>query len=81
MNSIEIQREIEKITKRMLRSQGKYYEKIDKLKAICPHDTMEPKEVYYEGGYLNTDYTKHWEECVGCGLKSAERTVNHGNYA
>lgn len=47
----------------------------------CPHTNVETKEKYHEGGYLDTDYTEYWNQCICCDAKSIVTTKNHGNFS
>jgi predicted aconitase len=69
-----------KITRARKRMTGLHAER-DLILAGCPHTDIEAKHNYVEGGYLNTAYTEHWNQCRVCGARSPVETVNHGTYA
>lgn len=46
----------------------------------CQHEEIEAKSLYYPGGYLDTDSTDYWNECMLCHARSNVTTVNHGHY-
>lgn len=80
MNSVEILKEINKLTARMHKQQSKYLDKINELKKICPHDALIDKSFYSDGSYYDKAYTNYWQECVGCGKKMNERHETHSWY-
>lgn len=51
------------------------------LLRTCPHTLVQPKQNYYEGGYLNTAYTEYWTECEVCSKRSEITTKDHGHYS
>lgn len=80
MNSIEILQEVNKITKRMHKSQSKYLTQIAELKARCPCDALIDKSFYSDGSYYDKAYTNYWQECIACGKKYNQRHETHSWY-
>lgn len=47
----------------------------------CPHTEVERKSEYFSGSYLDTSYTRYWDQCTCCGKKSAVVHKDHGWYS
>jgi hypothetical protein len=81
---IEFKQKVEKQRKVIARKQallGKECNILADILKECPHEELEVKSHYYEGGYLNTAYTERWNQCKLCGAMSPKSTENHGTYA
>lgn len=59
---------------------AKHEQELKALLAQCTHEEVEQKSKYVEGTYLDTAYTRHWEECKLCGQSTEETIENHNYY-
>jgi hypothetical protein len=53
---------------------------LDKIRAICPHETTKETSSYYSGSYYDKASTTYQVHCTVCGLKVDEHTVSHCYY-
>jgi len=47
----------------------RHYVLLERLIDDCPHDNYVAGKTYYSGGYYNKAHTRHWKECLICGIK------------
>lgn len=72
--------EYKKSVERKRKLVSKHQQELDELLSKCPHEEIVHMKKYVPGGYLNTDYTRHWNECTLCHERSPETIENHGSY-
>jgi ribosomal protein S14 len=44
------------------------------------HGTVEEKSSYFSGSYNDHAYTRYWNQCTVCGMKSEDVIKEHGYY-
>lgn len=59
---------------------AKHTAELSKLILSCTHDDFTEDSMYYEGGYLDTAYTKYFKRCNICGKTFDYNTRNHSWY-
>ncbi len=53
---------------------------LEKLMDNCPHDNYVAGKTYYSGDYYNKAHTRHWKECLICGIKFDFADEQHSWY-
>lgn len=59
----------------------KHQKELAELHKQCPHiGTVEQKSSYFSGSYLDTAYTRYWNQCTLCGQRSEDVIKDHSYY-
>lgn len=80
----EFEQQLANVDKRIDRARKRMaalHEERNAILANCPHTTIERKQHYYGGDYLNKSYTERWNQCAVCGAKGPVTIENNGSYA